>query len=145
MLADSGQAYVRVTGASMQPLLRHLRDGVIIVPATKVRKGDIALCARWNGCYVLHRVVRVRGDRFTMVGDHVWYADKDLSLDQLVGVVSVLCRNGKEIPCSRLSVRIYGWVQAQIALPRLWLRRFAKNVTRPLRKAWREHRKGAKR
>lgn len=39
MLSESGSAYVRITGTSMLPLLRHLRDGVIIEPLYRQEAG----------------------------------------------------------------------------------------------------------
>ena len=67
-LAETGQAFVRVTGVSMQPLLRHLRDGVVLGPPQRLRRGDIVLFDRLNGRYALHRVIRVGKNGFTMAG-----------------------------------------------------------------------------
>lgn len=52
-LAEKGEAFVRVTGISMQPLLRHLKDGVVIVQAIisgtwKRRSLMTRLWARWH-------------------------------------------------------------------------------------------------
>lgn len=77
-LSEKGQAYVRVTGMSMWPLLHHLRDGVILIPPHEIRRGDIVLFARESGRYALHRVIEKKGEIFTMAGDSlVYYFYKD--------------------------------------------------------------------
>ena len=58
ILDETGQAYVRVTGMSMWPLLYHLRDGVLLVRPEHIRTGDIVLFDRQNGRYALHRVIQ---------------------------------------------------------------------------------------
>ena len=100
-LAQRGQAYVRVTGTSMWPLLHHLRDGVLIVPPDKLRRGDVVLFDRQNGRYALHRVVGMKKSSFSMAGDHQWHIEQNLPYDQIVGVTAVLHRDGQFIPCEK--------------------------------------------
>lgn len=139
-LSDSGSAFVRVTGSSMQPLLHHLRDGVILVPPAKIRAGDIVLFDRRNGRYALHRVVRITGgDTFTMAGDNQAHLERSLPLAQVVGVVSAVVRDGKQIPCGRGWVRVYALAMAWFAVPRIIVRRVIGRLTGPFR-----NRKGSK-
>ena len=48
-----------VTGSSMEPLLRHLRDQVILMPPEKYvpKTGDIVFFRREDGAWVLHRII----------------------------------------------------------------------------------------
>ena len=118
-LSENGQAFVRVTGVSMQPLLRHLRDGVVIVPPGHIRRGDIVLFNRMNERYALHRVIRKGKNGFTMAGDNQWYMEKDLPYDQIVGVVSEIVRDGKRIPRENFFLRIYSRVVTMLTWPRI--------------------------
>ena len=99
-LSEEGYAYVRVTGVSMQPLLRHLRDGVVLIPPELIKRGDIVLFDRKNGRYALHRVIRKGKNGFMMAGDNQWHYETNLSYDQIVGVASEIVRGEKRIPCS---------------------------------------------
>ena len=134
-LSETGQAYVRVTGVSMRPLLHHLRDGVIIVPPEHVSVGDIVLYARESGRYALHRVIGKKGAVFTMAGDNQWHIEEDLPCSQIVGVVSALHRNGRVIPSKHFSVKIYAAVVTLLARPRIFLRRVISFLLRPFRRA----------
>ncbi len=94
-LLDTGQAYVRVTGTSMTPILRHLRDGVMLVPPRHVRTGDIVLFGRRNGRYALHRVIFKGRKGFVMAGDNQLHLERNLPYSQIIGVVSAIERDGK--------------------------------------------------
>jgi len=122
-LSENGQAFVRVTGTSMQPLLHHLRDGVAIVPPEKIRWSDIVLFDRQNGRYALHRVIKKGKTGFTMAGDNQWYMET-LPYDQIVGVVSDIRRKGRWIPCNNILLRLYSWMVSVLAFPRIKLWKF---------------------
>lgn len=134
-LAEKGQAYVRVTGVSMTPLLRHLRDGVMLVPPERISAGDIVLFERENGRYALHRVIAVKGSVFTMAGDNQWHIEKNLPVHRIVGVAKMLHRNGKFIPCQKISIRIYSAYVTLLTRPRIYIRRAISLLLKPFRKA----------
>lgn len=116
-LSDHGQAFVRVTGVSMLPLLHHLRDGVVLVPCQTVRSGDIVLFDRKNGRYALHRVIRTGKNGFTMAGDNQWHLEKDLPYDQIVGVVSCIIRGGRSISCENFALKMYARAVTLCSIP----------------------------
>lgn len=141
-LADQGQAYVRVTGMSMRPLLRHLRDGVVIVPPGSIRVGDIVLFDRRNGRYALHRVIQKRKTGFTMAGDSQWHMEKNLPYDQIVGVAVCIDRGGRRIPCNHSFMKIYTVTVTALAFPRIHLRKAAGKLKRLLGRVRSSGRKG---
>ena len=120
-LAASGRAHVRVTGNSMYPLLHHLRDGVLLRTPENIRPGDIVLFDRRNGRYALHRVISVRNGCITMAGDNQWHFERGLSCCQVVGVVTAVIRNGREISTQKISMRIYAQAVRLLCLPRIYL------------------------
>jgi len=117
-LKENGSATVRVTGVSMMPLLRHLKDAVVFVPAKEIRPGDVVLFDRKTGRYALHRVISIRGDRFSMMGDNQWYMDRDLPLKQIVGKVSYFIRGTHTVPSDGIPMRAY----AALAIPAAYVR-----------------------
>ncbi len=127
-LSESGHAYVRVTGMSMWPLLRHLTDGVIIVPPDRVRLGDIVLFDRKNGRYTLHRVVMKEKKGFSMAGDHQWHVERGLPYGQIMGVVSILDRNGRRIPCESFFLKFYAWTVTALTFPRIHLGKLVRKL-----------------
>lgn len=144
-LESSGQAYVRVTGNSMMPLLRNIKDGVIIEPRGEIHAGDIVLFDRRNGRYALHRVIRVHEDRFDMAGDNQWHIEYGLPVDQVMGVAACIVRGDRRIPCSKKSLRIHARVVTFLTEPRIKLRRAVGKLVKPFRRAGTNHRRGERR
>ena len=105
----------------MRPLLRHMRDGVVIVPPEQIRRGDIVLFNRMNERYALHRVIRKGKSGFTMAGDNQWHMEKNLPYGQIEGVVSEIVRGEKRIPCSGFFLRVYSRAVTLLAFPRIYL------------------------
>ena len=69
-LLDEGHTVtLRLRGVSMRPFLEDRRDKALITKAKAVRRGDAVLACVGDGRYVLHRVVKVRGDMVTLRGD----------------------------------------------------------------------------
>ncbi len=122
-LQDTGQAYVRVTGASMRPLLRHRRDGVILGRPETLRRGDIVLFDRGDGRYALHRVIRLRPTGFDMAGDHQRNVETDLPYAQVVGVVTAVDRGGRRISRSNFFFQLLAFLLPRLAELRINVRK----------------------
>lgn len=106
-LESGGVANLTVTGFSMMPMLRNLRDAVVLIPVPEMLKtGDIALFRRDNGQYILHRVIKVVKDGYLFCGDN--QAELELVRhDQLIALVGGFTRKGKAHSLAEYSYRLY--------------------------------------
>lgn len=129
----SGQAYVRVTGNSMWPMLRHLRDGVVISSRERVHVGDIVLFDRLNGHYALHRVIKKGRNGFTMAGDNQCHMEEALPYDQIMGVAVSIDRNGHKISRNNYFVKSYAIVVTAFTFPRIYLWKLVQKLGKPFR------------
>ena len=69
-LLDEGHTVtLRLKGYSMRPFLEDGRDKALLIKATNIRKGDAVLAEIDKGVYVLHRIVKIKGDNVTLRGD----------------------------------------------------------------------------
>lgn len=74
-LAAEGRATLPIEGRSMEPLLMGGRDKIVLAPVRPpLRCGDVVLYCH-EAQWVLHRIVRVKGDRVVLRGDAC--ADKE--------------------------------------------------------------------
>lgn len=106
-LENGGRARLRVTGCSMEPMLRNLRDSVELIPVSgKLNKGQIALYRRANGQYVLHRIITVTEDGYICCGDNQAMREP-VSHDQLLAVVDGFVRKGKKYTLNAWGYRLY--------------------------------------
>ena len=108
ILADQGFIISSVKGDSMLPMLDETKDAVKIVSASEeLEKYDLPLYIRDDGHFVLHRIVAVKGDVYTCIGDNQFVYEKGVRRDQMIGVVTSFCRDGKRIDTSKMSHRVY--------------------------------------
>lgn len=109
----SGKPFIlTVTGHSMGPTLRHLRDRVVLVSPQKKKPGtgDIVLFRRDDGKIVLHRILRCeRNGSFTVNGDaQIW--TETVRSQQILAVAEGIERRGKYIRSTNKVYQMYIWV-----------------------------------
>lgn len=113
-LENGGRARLTVTGCSMQPMLRHRRDTVMLIPVCDTQKpGDIVLYRRETGQYVLHRIIAKTRDAYICCGDNQAVRES-VAPSQLLAVVDGFVRKGKTYTLDHPGYRIYTWVWVKL-------------------------------
>ena len=85
-------------GDSMRPTILPGRDRVSIVKWDgDLKPYDILFYKRADGSFVLHRLLRIEWNCFTMCGDNQTVLERGVKREQIVGVVSEIIRPGKTL------------------------------------------------
>ena len=98
----------RLKGNSMYPLLRDGRDDVVLCPCAgeELRPMDVVLF-RYKGKHLLHRIMRIDGDRLYIQGDGSVVAREECLYSDVVGKVQAVVRpSGRTIPTSSWKWRV---------------------------------------
>jgi hypothetical protein len=104
---DGRLVYTNI-GDSMRPLIRQDRDLLIIAkPQGRLKKYDVPLYKRDNGQYVLHRVLKVRPDDYVICGDNRYAKEYGISDRHIIGVLTAVVRDGKEMPITDWRYKAY--------------------------------------
>lgn len=69
LLAEGHTVTLPLRGNSMRPFLEDNRDKGLLIKAGDFSVGDAVLAQVAPGTYVLHRIVRIKGDAITLCGD----------------------------------------------------------------------------
>lgn len=116
-LKERGVLVYRNVGTSMYPLIRQGKDLMIIrrpvewdTEVRKLQKMDIPLYKRKNGQYVLHRVVRVKKSGYVLRGDNTFYNETGITDQQILGVLTGVIRNGREISVDSVGCKLYSYI-----------------------------------
>lgn len=82
-------------GNSMEPLIHHQQDNIIVVrPNGRLKKYDVAVYITKRGKYIMHRVVKVFPDHYVIIGDN--RLEKEYVTDDMViGVLKGFYKGGK--------------------------------------------------
>ena len=135
VLASEGEFKLFPKGVSMLPLIVQDRDSVVLKRdfVNTAKRHDIAFYRRANGQFVLHRVMKVCKDNtYVMCGDNQTVFEKDVSSSCVIGVVTKIVRNGKEINIDGF------WYSAYVALwTKMFIRKPVKFCVRAVRKVFR--------
>ena len=106
-LERSGKLVYTNVGVSMRPLIKQDRDIIIISkPEGRLKKYDVPLYKRGDQ-YVLHRVVKVCEDSYVILGDNCLRKEYGIKEEQILGVLTSLVRNGKEVDLNGFGYRFY--------------------------------------
>ena len=92
----------------MAPLIQQGRDLLVIERAQgRLKKYDVPLYRRDSGQYVLHRILKVRKNDYVMCGDNRYKKEFGVSDSQIIGVLTTIIRNGRELSVNDKQYRIY--------------------------------------
>lgn len=111
ILKEENSFTIRVTGNSMLPLWRDKRDLVTLAACKQesLRKRDIVLYRRENGQYVLHRILRIRGDQMDLCGDAQTMIERAVPTSAVIAKVERICSNGRWFSCDQWLYGCYSW------------------------------------
>ncbi|MDO4515524.1 MAG: S24/S26 family peptidase [Bacillota bacterium] len=108
VLASGGEFRLYPRGISMRPLLRQGRDSVSLRRLdSPIRKNDILFYQRPDGRFVLHRVRSVTPNGLTLWGDNQTRPEHGVSPDWVIGRVTRIFRDDKEVFCDGFGYRLY--------------------------------------
>lgn len=113
LLDDGKSVRLRVSGCSMQPLLMHGRDFVLLKKSEKrLKKYDLPLYRRIDGTVVLHRIIGVKKEGFICAGDAQTEKEYPVKNEQILAVAVAFERKGKFVSVESFKYKFYArlWV-----------------------------------
>ncbi len=111
LLLEGKKIKLRPKGTSMRPFILEDKDQLVIYPPNTLRKGDIVL-ARIDGCrYVIHRIIKIKDNRFVLMGDGNLFGYEQCSRDEIFGIADCIFRNEQRISLRSIKARglAFGW------------------------------------
>ena len=142
LLEKNGYLVYSTVGLSMMPLLRQRRDIVEIRAkgSERFRKYDVVLYKQGSK-YVLHRILKVNPKDYVIAGDHNFFREYGITDDDILGVMTRIIRDGKEVRMDNKLYRCYVhlWcdfypVRAAILRAKMLARRIRGKIKRILRR-----------
>lgn len=129
MLESGHTVTLRLHGFSMRPFLEDNRDKALLVKATNSKVGDAVLAEIAPKHYVLHRIVKIDGDKVTLRGDGN-LSDEHCSLNDVKGFALGFYRKGRTSldKTSGKKWRIYSYAWMRLFPVRRWLLAFYRRI-----------------
>lgn len=114
MLSGGKTVHMTVTGNSMFPLLCDRRDSVLLTGASSASLYDVVLFVRETGEAVMHRVIKVTPEGYTILGDNQFVSEGPIKPEQIVAKAIGFYRGGHFISEKNFLYRAYSiiWSKA---------------------------------
>ena len=97
LISEGDSVALTAKGRSMLPFIKD-RDTVVLVKADNVKLYDIVL-AQINNKYVLHRLIGIKNNEYTLMGDGNLKECESCSVDNIVAVAIKIRKRDKEYNC----------------------------------------------
>ena len=107
-IEKSGKIIYINVGDSMMPFIKQGRDVLVISRVEgRLKRYDVPLYKRDSGQYVLHRILKVRENDYVICGDNRCSREYGITDRHIIGVLTGIIRDGREIPVTDRKYRIY--------------------------------------
>lgn len=124
IIEQEGQLIEMTVGSSMRPMLRSRRDVVVIAKAANSLKPNDVVLYNVNGKYVLHRIIKVKGDSLVIRGDNCIHNEYNVKCDNIIGILKGFYRGEKYIDCnSSKGYKAYIFICRATLYPRIAIKK----------------------
>ena len=106
MLYSGGKVTFTTNGASMQPILKS-GDSVTLIKANEYKKGDVVLFRKEDGKFILHRIIRIRGNEVLTQGDSLSSIDEPIDKSKILGKAIAFIGENKTVYENEPSYKLY--------------------------------------
>ena len=96
LLSQGKKVKLRAKGNSMRPFIHGNKDILVLAPLDFLSMGDVVLARVDEKRYVVHRIIGMRGDIITLMGDGNLYETERCTRSDIFGSVKSIIRDGKE-------------------------------------------------
>jgi hypothetical protein len=103
LLTQNGEITGITSGDSMKPLFRSQKDSAVIESITRpLVVNDVILYRKpATNELILHRIIKSNGENLIIRGDNVYFAEKNVPLEDIIGVLKGFYRDGKYFSCDK--------------------------------------------
>ena len=102
VLNKDNELFFTNVGYSMYPLIKEREDILHIVKTDDFKKGDILLYKSNVDHYVLHRLLKIKKDKYILAEDYNYFKDQPITKEQILGkLIEIKKKDGKVIDLSR--------------------------------------------
>ena len=106
MLYSGGKVTFTTNGASMQPILKS-GDSVTLIKANEYKNGDVVLFRKEDGKFILHRIIRIRGNEVLTQGDSLSSIDEPIDKSKILGKAIAFIGENKTVYENEPSYKLY--------------------------------------
>ena len=117
LLGKGHNVEIKAPGNSMLPFIRGNRDGIELGGAEQICRGDIVLAECEKGRFIIHRVMRRKGEELVLMGDGNLRCTESCRTADVIAKVVGIKRGNRRISCESTGFRAMSWLWCTAAKP----------------------------
>ena len=133
LLHEGHNVKLRLGGVSMRPFLEDNRDEALLTEPVSYKVGDPILAEVNPGHYVLHRIIRIDGNRITLRGDGNLACEYCTTDDVRACIIGFYRKGRKSMDLiTGTKWKTYSWIWTRLYPVRRYLLAFYRRIFLPL-------------
>ena len=121
IISSGGSFRLFPKGISMLPTIKQGVDSVELAAPKKLKKYDVVLYKRPNGQFVIHRIMKIKGEEATLCGDNQVSLEKGVDLNDILAKVIGIYKGEKLFKNTDFFYKVYSFVWANTRVfRRVW-------------------------
>ena len=105
--SSGGEFCLYTRGTSMTPTIKEGVHSVMLASPDNIRAGDIILYKRENGQYVLHRLLKIKGEEYFACGDNQFAVERGIHPHSVIAKVTKICTGDEETTVDRRKIFLF--------------------------------------
>lgn len=123
LISEGRHVSIAARGNSMNPFIKDKRDQIKLGPweSSDIKKGCVILVKDTQDRYILHRVIRRKGDILTLMGDGNLKGTENAHISEVIGIMKSVTRKGREHSADSPTWKAYSWLLMSLSPIRRWI------------------------
>ena len=115
VISSGGEFNLFTRGTSMKPTIVEGVHSVMLGAPTEIARGDIILYERANGQFVLHRLLKIKGDEYFTCGDNQYIIERGIHPDSVIARVTKIQKGDTSVDVDKSRAFLFALCIKRIA------------------------------
>ena len=112
LISEGRTVTITAKGYSMNPFIVHMEDQITLGPwkDKDIRRGAVALVKDVRGNYLIHRIIKRKGNRILLMGDGHLGIRENAFTENIIGLMTSVTKKGRSYPVTGPVWRLYSFI-----------------------------------
>jgi hypothetical protein len=112
LISEGRTVTITAKGYSMNPFIVHMEDQITLGPwkDEDIRRGAVTLVKDVRGNYLIHRIIKRKGNRILLMGDGNLGIRENAFTENIIGLMTSVTKKGRSYPVTGPVWRLYSFI-----------------------------------
>ena len=114
LISEGSTVTITAKGYSMNPFIIHMEDQITLGPwrDDDIRKGTVALVRDTRGNYLIHRIIKRKGDKILLMGDGNVGIRETATTANIIAIMTAVTKKERTYHVTGMVWRLYSFIWA---------------------------------